>query len=141
MFNLNYNYIDADNNLINQYDNSSISILYFDSFESIDSKNSFLNNKTKPKTLKEGANQAFKKGKKFDELPAKIKNKDDVSQNNEKESKKFKIYRDFIFCKEISLEIIQNKKMICYNEKKIQTDSKYEDYEEYENNYLSNLFE
>ena len=131
MFYINYNYIESDNFLSNESDNNSIFNPNLDSFESIDSKNSFLNNKTKPKTLEEEANQAIKKGKKFDELPAKIKNKDDVSQNNEKESIKFKIYRDFIFCKEISLEIIQNKKMVCYNEEKIQTDSKYEDYEEY----------
>ena len=131
MFNLNYNYIDGDNNLINQYDNSSISFLYFDSFESIDSKNSFLNNKTKPKTYTEEKNKSFKKGKIFDEINEKSKNKDISSLNNEKEcNKKCNVYRDLIVCKEILLEIMQNKKIVCNIEKIIQTNRNYEDEDE-----------
>ena len=128
MFYINYNYIDNDNFQSNEYDKNSIFNQNLDSFESIHSKNSFLNNKTKPKTYNEEKNKAFKKGKIFDEITEKSKNKDISSLNNEKESnKKCNVYRDLIVCKEILLEIMQNKKIVFYSEKNIQTDRNYED--------------
>ena len=131
MFYINYNYIEGDNFLSNESDNNSIFNPNLDSFGSIDSKNSFLNNKTKPKTYNEEKNKAFKKGKIFDEITEKSKNKDISSLNNEKEcNKKCNVYRDLIVCKEILLEIMQNKKIVCNIEKIIQTNRNYEDEDE-----------
>ena len=133
MFNLDYNYIGIDSYLSNECDKNTISIPNLDSYESVYSKNSFLNKKTKPKTFMEEKNQSFKKEKLLDDLTekSKNKNKNNISLNKEKKcNKKLKIYRGLMFYKEISFEIIQNKSNVCCCEKNIQTDRKYEDSEE-----------
>ena len=127
MFNFVYNDLDSDNYLNDEYDKNSSSIQILDSYESLDSQKNFLNNKTKQKTYKEEKSHTFKKEKKIDEFNEKKKIKDNISSKELNEIKKSnKIYLNLKVCIEIKLEVLQNKKIVCYSEKNIQTENPYD---------------
>ena len=126
MFNFDYNDLCSDKYLNNEYDKNSSSIQHLDSYESLDSQKSFLNSKTKPKTFKEEKSQPFKKEKIIDKFNEKKKIIDDISSDELNEcDERYKIYLDLKVCIEIKLKILQNKKMVYYSEKNIQTENPY----------------
>ena len=127
MFNFDYNDLDSDKYLKNEYDKNSSSIQNFDSYESLDSQKSFLNSKTKPKTFNEEKSQGFKREKIYNGFNEKKKIKDNISSNELNIcNKSYKIYLDLKVCREIKLEVLQNKKIVCYSEKNIQTENPYD---------------
>ena len=127
MFFYDYNNLESDKYSICEDDKNSILNKSLVNDESSNSNNIFLTKKTKINTQEE-KNQGFKKAKIVEESTQKIENKDTIYYNKEKGyNRKLKIYIDLIICKEINFVVINNKKIVYYCEKNIQTDSPFSD--------------